>query len=75
MEAPHSDHPTAVKRLLRYVAGTKGHGLHYTRHEDGEPKLVGYNDADLAEDVDTRKRTSGIIFFLGGNPITWQASK
>jgi hypothetical protein len=75
MEAPRSDHLAAVKRLLRYVAGTQGHGLYYTRHEDGEPKLVGYTDADLAGDVDTRKSTSGIIFFLSGNPITWQASK
>jgi hypothetical protein len=75
MEAPLSDHLAVVKHLLRYVAGTKGHGLHYTRHRDGEPKLVGYNDADLAGDIDTGKSTTGIIFFLDGNPITWQASK
>jgi hypothetical protein len=74
MEAPRSDHLVTIKRLLQYVVGTKGNGLHYTRHEDGEPKLVRYNDADLAGDVDTCKRTSEIIF-LGGNPITWQASK
>jgi hypothetical protein len=75
MEASLSDHLAVVKHLLRYVAGTKGHGLHYTRHRDGEPKLVGYSDADLAGDIDTGKSTTGIIFFLSGNPITWQASK
>jgi hypothetical protein len=31
--------------------------------------LVGYSDAD------TRRSTSGVIFFLGGNLITWQAAK
>jgi len=35
------------------------------------PSWSGYNDADLAGDVDTRKSTSGIIYFLAGNPITW----
>jgi hypothetical protein len=34
MEAPHIDHLTAVKKILRYVAGTWDHGLHYTRREN-----------------------------------------
>lgn len=75
MEEPHVDHLLAVKRVLRYVAGTVGHGVHYTRHEEGKPKLVGYSDADMAGDIDTRKSTSGVIFFLGGNAITWQSAK
>jgi hypothetical protein len=29
----------------------------------------------MAGDIDTRKSTSGVIFFLGGNPITWQSVK
>jgi len=75
MEDPREDHLTGVKRVLRYVAGTQGYGLHYTRQEEEKPKLVGFSDADLAGDVDTRKSTSGIIYFLAGNPITWQSSK
>jgi hypothetical protein len=53
----------------------KNYGLHYTGHEDGRPTLVGYNDTDMAGDVNTHKSTSGIIFFLGGNPVTWQSTK
>jgi len=75
MEDPREDHLTGMKRVLRYVAGTQGYGLHYTRQEEEKPKLVGFSDADLAGDVDTRKSTSGIIYFLAGNPITWQSSK
>jgi hypothetical protein len=75
METPHTDHLTAIKRVLRYVAGTRDHGLHYTRREDEGLKLVGYSDVDMAGDIDTRRSTSGVIFFLGGNPITWQAAK
>jgi hypothetical protein len=69
MEAPHTDHLAAVKRVLRYMVGTRHHRLHYTKREDEPPKLVVYNDAD------TRKSTSNIIFFLAGNPITWQVAK
>jgi hypothetical protein len=37
--------------------------------------LIGYSDADMAGDVDTRKSTSDIIIFLDGNLITWQPCK
>jgi hypothetical protein len=37
--------------------------------------LIGYSDADMAGDVDTRRSTSGIMFFLGDSPITWQSAK
>jgi hypothetical protein len=29
----------------------------------------------MAGDVDTRRSTSGIMFFLGDSPITWQSAK
>jgi hypothetical protein len=32
--------------------------------------LTGFSDADFAGDVDVRKSTTGIIFFLTNNPIT-----
>jgi hypothetical protein len=75
MERPHEEHLAAVKRVLRYIAGTRGHGLYYTRGDGAPAKLMGYSDADLAGDVDQRKSTSGIAFFLNNSPITWQSSK
>jgi hypothetical protein len=75
MEAPRTGHLAAVKRILRYMAGTQDHGHHYTKREDGPPKLVGYSDTDIACDVDTRRSTSRVIIFLTGNPIMWQAAK
>jgi hypothetical protein len=70
MEVPCTDHLTAVKRILWYVVGTRDHGLHSTRREDEQLKLVGYNDANMASDIDTRRSMSGLIFLLGGNTIT-----
>jgi hypothetical protein len=32
--------------------------------------LTGFSDADFDGDVDARKSTTGVIFFLENNPIT-----
>ena len=37
--------------------------------------MVGYSDSDMADDVDDRKSTSGIIYFLSGGAICWQSTK
>jgi hypothetical protein len=42
MEQPAEEHLTGVKRVLRYLAGTRDHGLHYVRHEEGRPRLIGF---------------------------------
>jgi hypothetical protein len=31
--------------------------------------LTGYSDSDMAGDVDDRKSTSGILYFLDGTPV------
>lgn len=75
MEEPREDHMAAVKQILRYVAGTKDKGLFYGRKKGTEPVLTGFSDSDHAGDVDSRKSTSGIIFFLGDGAVSWQSVK
>ena len=72
MENPTTEHLAAVKRVLRYVTGTLHYGCFYKKKD---AQLVGYSDNDLARDIDTRKSTTGVLFFLGDNAITWQSQK
>jgi hypothetical protein len=68
------EHQQAVKRIIRYVAGTLDHGLHYPRCP-GEAHLVGYNDSDHVGDIDTSKSMSGILFFFDKCLVSWQSVK
>jgi hypothetical protein len=65
----------AVKHILRYIAGAIKLGVFYPRKEGGDERLVGYTNSDLARDLDSRKNTSGVIFFFRKSPISWQSAK
>jgi hypothetical protein len=41
----------------------------------GKTALVGYTDSDFASDVDSKKSTSGVLFFLNTSPVTWKSNK
>ena len=73
MSKPYSNHMTTAKRILRYVKGTTNYGLKYKF--DKECELIGYCDSDYDGDLNDRKSTSGLIFFLGSNQIAWNYSK
>jgi hypothetical protein len=72
MEEPTTEHLAAVKRILRYIAGTRHFGCQY-RRSSGHAALVGFSDSDMAGDVDTRKSTTGVLFFFGQSLISWQS--
>jgi hypothetical protein len=74
MEAPTTEHMSAVKHLLRYVAGTMDIGCSYTSAPGGA-HLIGYSDADLAGDIDDRKSTAGTLFFFADCLVSWQSQK
>ena len=66
-------HWKAVKRILRYTAGTRSYGILYSK-EKGE-LVTGYTDADHAGDLDERASTSGCVFLCSGGPISWFSRK
>ncbi|WVZ50903.1 hypothetical protein U9M48_002109, partial [Paspalum notatum var. saurae] len=73
MERPTEEHLAAVKRIIRYILGTVQFGCCYKKREN--KRLIGYSDSDQAGDVDTRKSTTGVMFFLGANLVSWQSQK
>ena len=73
MHAPSEEHLHAVHRILRYLKGTPGKGLLFSKH--GVSSIVGYTDADWAGDQTTRKSTSGYFTFVNGNLVTWRSKK
>jgi hypothetical protein len=73
MESPNAEHWSAIKRIIRYIAGTTDLGCKYVKGENSE--LLGYSDSDHAGDLEKRKSTTGIVFFLGQNLITWTSQK
>ncbi|WVZ53704.1 hypothetical protein U9M48_004609 [Paspalum notatum var. saurae] len=75
MEELRLEHMVAMKHLLCYIKGTSDHGLLYTNN-GGELNLLGYSGSDMVGDVDVRKSTTGVIFFLGSIPgQQWRARR
>jgi hypothetical protein len=71
LEESQEDHLAVLKKILRYVAGTCNWGLWFGRKKGNQALLIGFSDADFARDVDARKSTTGVIFFLANSLITW----
>jgi hypothetical protein len=74
MQNPGPAHVQALKRLLRYLQGTKSLGLVYS-FASASPKqgVYGYYDASHADDVDTRRSTMAYTFFFEGCIISWNS--
>jgi len=71
MESPTTEHWAAIKRIVRYVAGTSEYGCRFVSRTSANRELLGYSDSDHAGDLKKRKSTSGVVFFLNGNVVTW----
>jgi len=67
---PGKEHWDAVKWILRYLRGTSKLCLCFG---EDNPVLVGYTDADMAGDVDSRKSTSGYLINFSGGAVSWQS--
>ena len=73
MHSPHMSHWQAVKRVFRYLQGSKTFGLWYAT--GGTLPLHAYSDSDWAGDYDSRRSTSGNCFFLGSSCVSWLSKK
>lgn len=72
-ENPSTPHVNAVKRILRYIKGTKSYGIFFPTNEN--LVLYAFSDADFAGCLDTRRSTTGYVFQLGQAIISWASQR
>jgi hypothetical protein len=75
-QKPTSQHMEQLKRLWRYLSGTRNLGLTL----GGERALQDLDlwlhcDASWADDIKTRKTTASHIIYVGDSPIKWQSKQ
>lgn len=70
---PTQVHWKRLKQILRYLRGTQDIGISFRWEKS--PKLIGYSDADYANDVETRRSTTGYCIMYGGGPIAWRCQR
>jgi hypothetical protein len=71
MESPTENNWKEVKRIFRYLSGTRSHGLVYVKDNS---RLTGFSDASYAQ-LEGRRSTSGYTFIWNGAAITWRSKK
>ena len=68
-----------MKRILRYLKGTKGNAVKYSTEPDQNLQqnsnlFYGYANAAYTN-TDDFKSTSGYVFVVGGGAVTWRSKK
>ena len=73
---PSLQHNTSLKRILRYLAGTKKFKITYHKSltSAGANSTHGFSDAAYAN-TDDLKSMSGYVFLAEGGAITWRSKK
>jgi len=75
MANPGPTHIAAIRRVLRYLAGTRQLGITYRRTEDtGANQLYATADADHAG-ADDRRSVSGWAVMLAGAMVSWASKR
>lgn len=76
---PGPRHWNAVKKVMRYLAGTIRMGLHFEREpgvmssEMTSVDIRGYTDASWADDLDRRRSTIGYVVYVMSCPVAWKS--
>ena len=71
---PSPAHCNALRRILKYLAGTLNLGLSFSG-DDHPLSLTACSDADFAMDLDDRKSRLGFIMFMIHDPVFWAFRK
>ena len=70
---PDQSHLKAVKKVLRYLQGTKDLMFSYRRTDTLE--VVGFRDSNYEGCMDDKKSTSGYISMMVEGAVSWKSVK
>lgn len=73
MQNPRTTHWTALKRVLRYLAGSCDKGVFISA--TAPLNFHAYSDPDWAGDKDDYISTTGYLLYPGSTPISWSSRK
>jgi len=76
VHAPTQRHMDHLRRVLRYLSGTRTLGICFPRScSESQEGLQAFSDSDWAGCKKTRKSTTGFVVTLGGAPVSWKSVK
>jgi hypothetical protein len=76
LKCPGEPHWEVAVGVLSYLSATRDRGVMLGDFGFGEQgKLIGFADADWANDIDDRKSISGGALFFGGGIVLWHSRK
>ncbi|GJU59724.1 hypothetical protein Tco_1237490 [Tanacetum coccineum] len=73
MHRPLRSHLKIALKVLRYLKGSPGKGVHIIRCP--KVSLETFVDADWAKCLITRKSVTGFCLFLNGSLVSWKSKK
>jgi hypothetical protein len=74
--APTQLHMKQLKRLLRYLNGTRLVGITYGRpSRDNAEDIKVFSDSDWAADTTTMRSQSGEVVMLNGGAVSWTSKQ
>ncbi|MDV3187721.1 MAG: reverse transcriptase domain-containing protein [Sweet potato little leaf phytoplasma] len=73
LKQPTDIHWQVVKRVLRYISGTRHLGL--LIQPSADLSISAFSDADWASNIDDRKSIAAYCVFLGENLVSWSSKK
>ncbi|XP_063634664.1 uncharacterized protein LOC134805278 [Cydia splendana] len=74
VENPTKQDVVKVKRIFRYLVGTKEKGILFKRNSPLEI-INAYSDSDYAGDPKTRRSTSGSVLMIANGPVSWASKR
>jgi hypothetical protein len=78
ISTPRKEQWTTVKRVFRYLCGTKDYDICYQerpRGDSGKLYVHGFVDIDWDGDLDRQRSTNGYVFKMFGGAISWMSKR